>query len=444
VNCAHCGIPIPAGSRRDRVYCTSNCSALASYYRRKKGAAPPPRWRHPALESADLALRAAADRARQLGQAHGWSPSTLRCALDGLTMLLDGRPAGERVTLTEIRASTGRHTSSLRVTEVLAGLDLLDDDTIPAVRSWIERRAGELPQGFAGAVRAWLLVLLDGDARARPRSHASIYVYFTAVQPLIERWAADHGHLREVTADDIEAVLDPLRGHQLRTTTTAVRSLFRSAKKRGLVFANPAARLKAADPGGSLLPITGAEIRAVEQAAVRPAQRLIVALAAVHAARWAAIRDLTLDDLDLPNRRITIGGHRQRLGELTHRALRAWLDHRRATWPRTPNRHVLISGKTALGSGPVSRSFLTWNLQRHGISIERIRRDRVLHEALTARADPLHLALVFGLSHTAASKYTLIACDLLDGRPAGAAGESLPPGLPRPGSPDAYQPCSPC
>lgn len=168
--------------------------------------------------------------------------------------------------------------------------------------------------------------------------------------------------------------------------------------------------------------MTDAEIRAVEQAATSPAQRLIVALAAVHAARWAAIRDLTLDDPDLPNRRITIAGHRQRLGELTHRALRAWLDHRRATWPRTPNRHVLISGKTALGSGPVSRSFLNWNLQRHGVSIERIRRDRVLHEALTARADLLHLALVFGLSHTAASKYALIACDLLASQPAEAAG----------------------
>jgi hypothetical protein len=41
----------------------------------------------------------------------------------------------------------------------------------------------------------------------------------------------------------------------------------------------------------------------------------------------------------------------------------------------------------------------------------------VLHEALTARADPLHLALVFGLSHTTASKYTLIACDLLTDQP---------------------------
>jgi integrase len=186
--------------------------------------------------------------------------------------------------------------------------------------------------------------------------------------------------------------LDPLRRHQLRTTIVAVRSLFRFAKKRGLVFANPAARLKAADPGGSLLPMTDAEIRAVEQAATSPAQRLIVVLAAVHAARWAAIRDLTLDDLDLPNRRITIAGHPQRLGELTHRALQAWLGHRRATWPHTPNRHVLISVKTALGTGPVSRGYLNWNLQRHGVSIERIRRDRVLHEALTARADPPHLA----------------------------------------------------
>ena len=51
------------------------------------------------------------------------------------------------------------------------------------------------------------------------------------------------------------------------------------------------------------------------------------------------------------------------------------------------------------------------------------RRDRVLHEALTARTDPLHLALVFGLSHTTASRYTLIACDLLPDQPAKAAGE---------------------
>lgn len=230
MSCLHCGALIPAGSRRNRVYCNRNCSALASYYRRKDGAAPLPRWRHPAIESGNPALRAAAARAGQLGETYGWSPSTIRCALDGLTVLLDGLPAGERVTLTEIRTRTSRHTSVPRVAEVLAGLDLLEDDSIPAIRSWIERCAGELSRGFAGAVRAWLLVLLDGDVRARPRSPASIYVYFAAVQPLIGRWSADRGHLREVTADDIKAVLDPLRGHQLRTATTAVRSLFRFAR----------------------------------------------------------------------------------------------------------------------------------------------------------------------------------------------------------------------
>lgn len=417
MNCAHCGTPLPVSSRRDRVYCTNNCSALASYYRRKDAVPPPPRWQHPALESGNPALRAAADLAGQLGRSRGWSRSTIRCAMDGLAVVLDGRPAGERVTLTEIRTRTPRHTSTPRVAEVLAGLGLLENDVTPAIRSWIDRRAGRLPGGFAEAVRAWLLVLLDGDPRTRPRSHASIYVYFGTVRPFLERWSADHDHLREVTASDVRAALDPLRGDQLRNAIGALRSLFRFAKKRGMVFADPAARLKTVDAGGNLLPMTDAEIRAVEQVAVSPAQRLIVTLAAVHAARSAAIQDLTLDDLDLPNRRITIAGHPQRLGELTYRALRAWLGHRRAAWPRTPNRHVLISEKTALGTGPITQGYLNWHLCRHGVSVECIRRDRILHEALTAGPDPLHLALVFNLSHTAASRYTAVAQALLGSQP---------------------------
>ena len=66
-----------------------------------------------------------------------------------------------------------------------------------------------------------------------------------------------------------------------------------------------------------------------------PGQSLAIALAAVHAACPKAIRELTLDDIDLPSRRITIAGHRQRLGELTRNALLAWLGYRRATWPDT-------------------------------------------------------------------------------------------------------------
>jgi hypothetical protein len=121
-----------------------------------------------------------------------------------------------------------------------------------------------------------------------------------------------------------------------------------------------------------------------------------------------------LDDLDLPNRRIIIAGHAERLGELPHQTLLAWLAQRRITWPKTLDRHVLINAKTALGNGPVSAEYLKRHLLHQGVYLERIRGDRVLHEALTVGADPLHLALLFNLSHTTASRYAAIAQNLLD------------------------------
>ena len=94
-----------------------------------------------------------------------------------------------------------------------------------------------------------------------------------------------------------------------------------------------------------------------------------------------------LDDVDLPNRRITLAGHRQRLGDLTHRAICVWLDHRRATWPNSPNQHVIISKRTSHGTGPVSHPFVRFSLGDNGFSIDRIRADRILHEALTGGSE---------------------------------------------------------
>lgn len=90
----------------------------------------------------------------------------------------------------------------------------------------------------------------------------------------------------------------------------------------------------------------------------------------------------------------------QRLGELTHRALITWLDHRRDRWPHTPNRHVLLTTKTALRTTPVSQTSVKQSLSDNGFTIERIRADRILHEALTAGPDPLHLSLSFSASPT--------------------------------------------
>jgi hypothetical protein len=208
--------------------------------------------------------------------------------------------------------------------------------------------------------------------------------------------------------------VEPLGGWRRRNIIAALRLLFHFAKKRRLIFSNPTIGLEAEDVSPNLLPMTGDEVRTVEQLAVHPAQRLIIALLAVHTARLISIQLLTLDDVDLPNRRITLAGHLQRLGELAHRTLQAWLDHPRATWPHTSNRHVLISGRTALGVGPVSKGYFKWHLRDHGIAPERIRADRILHEALAVGLDPLHLARIFNLSHATASRYAAIAKRLID------------------------------
>ena len=55
----------------------------------------------------------------------------------------------------------------------------------------VDRDQSWASPGFDTVVRDWLLVLLDGAPRSRPRSATTIYVYFTAVHPLISRWSAD-------------------------------------------------------------------------------------------------------------------------------------------------------------------------------------------------------------------------------------------------------------
>ena len=368
------------------------------------------------LQRCDTPLLLAATRcAIVLAEARGWSAATVTGVFYGLKAVLNGHTGEDLVPLSEVRERVRprRHSSATRIAEVLAELELLHDDTTAAIRTWIDRRTRELPAGFGRDVRAWLVVLLDGDARTRPRSHTTLRVHFGIVRPFIECWAATRGHLREITSGDVDSVLEPLRGHRRYNAIMALRSLFRFAKRRGLTFADPTRHLSGGRGAGrTVLPMTAEQIRAAGQAAVTPAQRLAIALAAVHAARPQAIRELTLDDIDLPNRRITLAGHRQPLGELTRNALLAWLEYRRATWPDTANRHVVVSRISALGTRPVPADYLDKH-QPHGISFERIRRDRILQEALATGADPVHLALVFNIDHTNAMAYANAARSLL-------------------------------
>jgi len=70
---------------------------MAYVARKAAGVAPTAfRWEHPALSADDITLRAAAHRAKELGQTNGWSPSTIRCTIDGLAAVLTDRLPGQR------------------------------------------------------------------------------------------------------------------------------------------------------------------------------------------------------------------------------------------------------------------------------------------------------------------------------------------------------------
>jgi hypothetical protein len=66
-----------------------------------------------------------------------------------------------------------------------------------------------------------------------------------------------------------------------------------------------------------------------------------------------------------------------------------------------------------LNTHPISNNALTAPFRRRAATLEALRVDRQLDEALTHGADPLHLAVVFGLDETTAIRYSTAARKLL-------------------------------
>jgi hypothetical protein len=158
--------------------------------------------------------------------------------------------------------------------------------------------------------------------------------------------------------------------------------------------------------------LTDEAIDAAAGAASSPQARVFLVLAAVHAARPGTVRALHLDNVNLGDRRLVIADHERPMDQLTHDVLREWLEHRRRRWPTTANPHLLISKESALHHGPVSP---TWTRELRGLdaTLEQIRIDRQLEEALAVGFDPLHLAEVFNIDPSTAVRYALNARALL-------------------------------
>jgi hypothetical protein len=101
--------------------------------------------------------------------------------------------------------------------------------------------------------------------------------------------------------------------------------------------------------------------------------------------------------------------------------------------PRTANPHLIINQVSANGTGPVGTIYFAKTaLRGQAATLERLRVDRQLQEALAHGPDPLLLAAMFGLDPKTAIRYAENARQLLQT----AAEEQDPSGSREPKGPN--------
>jgi integrase len=366
--------------------------------------------------------------ARTMAEARGFPEIVRRDLNRTLAMLLAEHRDGELIRSSDFYDVLRDQSVSIKHTsEILQKMGVLLDDRPTGFEKWLAAKVEGLAPGIRSETERWARTLHDGSPRSRPRARGTITTYVKYARPVLLEWSERHSHLREITREDILAHANTQHGTHRRNMLVAIRSLFAWAQKNGVIFRNPASQIKVGPQDKPVWqPLPRNEIARTIKAATTPQGPLFVALAAVHAGRSKAIRAMQLDDIDLPNRRLTLAGHTRPLDDLTHQVLLQWLDYRRERWPNTANKHLLINAKTAVGLGPVSHACPNDILRGLTASVERLRIDRQLEEALTHRADPLHLAAVFDLDTTTAIRYATSARQLLE-QPHETLSSSPPP-----------------
>ena len=275
----------------------------------------------------------------------------------------------------------------------------------------VEHVLGELPAAIARELASWIAALTAVERQAvgrreppnPPHTRSTLDSYLRAVRPAVQQWAQRYPSLRQVTDDDIDAHLEPLRGSRRTHTAVALRSLFRTLKARRMIFANPAGRTRPGNfPSRPVLGLDAATRSALLTGLDRTDHRLVVLLlAAVHALPRADIAKLRLDDVDLHQRTLHVRGRRRPIDTLTYDHLVAWLHQRHQRWPNTANPHLLITTQSALNLTPVSTAYF----QRLPIPVADLRADRLLAEARDTNGDVLALMHLFGLSSRGAVRY---------------------------------------
>lgn len=356
---------------------------------------------HPLAELVAALVRAVAEH----GDRHGWTSSQRVQTTKGIRVLLAFQDTpGARITSSEADVLLGVENTSVRpVLDVLAAVDMLDDDRRPPLENWFEHRTASLPDPMVAELRTWFVALRDGSTtppRMRPRQLTTVRSSVTVVLPALSAWAdAGHDSLREITRDH---VLDALTDASHRSVTlSALRGLFRYLKASKVTFVNPTVRIRHDRP----MPM---DVQSIDLDAIRnalnsddPARAALAALVAFHALRNGQLRRLHL--VDARDGRLHLDDHTIVLAEPVRRRLNTWLAERARRWPATANPHLFISARTAVRTSEVSAP---WIIDKLGARPQTIRQDRILQEAIATNGDVRRLADLFGISIATAQRYT--------------------------------------
>lgn len=350
---------------------------------------------------------------------YGWSRTRKVDARSALRILLGLQDTpGAAIKASAVMELAARFAAQ-PVLDVLAEVGMLDDDREPSVTGWFNDKISGLPEPMAGELRMWFTVMRDGSSsppRRLPRSHTTIRLQLRFALPTLKAWAAaGHTSLREISRADVLAALPP-EGAPRATAGQGLRSIFTVLKGRKVIFTNPMTRVRTGraedrDP----LPLNEhtelAELREALNSADL-ARAAMTALAAFHGLRNHHLREILLTDLD--GVRLRIGDRTILLAAPVRERLTAWLDHRTARWPATLNPHLFINVYTAVRTGQVSNIYVN---KRAGMRVQRVREDRILHEAHATGGDVRRLCDLFGLSIKGAERYTatMNSPDLISG-----------------------------
>ncbi|MGH2659392.1 MAG: hypothetical protein ACRDHS_06945, partial [Actinomycetota bacterium] len=310
---------------------------------------------------------------------------------------------GAPIRESDVMALSQIKVSARGVADLLAEAGMLEEDRVPAIVRWFEAQTAELPEEMRRELGVWFEVGRGGSPtppRFRPRSDQTIKNQLRFALPALRVWGRNHASLREISREDVRAVL-PASGGARSTMLQGLRSIFRVLKARQLVFVNPTARMSVPKPDRPA-PVA-VDLTALRQAldSEDPTRAALAALLAFHAVRVWQLCELKLTDVH--DGRLHIGEQVILLADPVRARLDAYLTHRAARWPNTANSHLFVHGRNALGTRPPTP---WWIRKRLGMSAQAIRQDRILDEAHATRGDIRRVCDLFGFSVAGAYRYT--------------------------------------